>query len=249
MASSLPTSIYLFLPAVWLVLAGCNGAVSRQVGAIVLETQGSVSSTREETPATTSDVDIKSRPSNGDIIETGIAGHLDLALLPGALVTLEPDSQLLIEENKLGKKGLRFRGSNAALVPRSPFARDPPRGDQLGIGNRRVDRPDSRWNNFDAWAGCLPNRRPGRKDASHRGAGRLGVYLERWNRTRATFSWLCAGLALPILAARPSEPQSESRRRRVPQQCPLSPACVHPIGRLTMESVSQSAGPLVARAG
>lgn len=86
-------------------LLGCGEHALRGVKGPVLETRGTVfvSSTGSGQESGR----LRDRPSvqAGDVIETGDDGQAAFALLPGALVLIEPGSKLRIEELKLGKNG------------------------------------------------------------------------------------------------------------------------------------------------
>ncbi len=86
-------------------LASCENTITRQATARVLDLSGTVFITPAEPGATKSNMDSGAHPKAGDIIETGENGRAAFSLLPGALILLEPDSTVLIEEIKLGKNG------------------------------------------------------------------------------------------------------------------------------------------------
>ncbi len=86
-------------------LAGCGSTATRDVSAAILEASGVVVivDSRTTTPNQMKESDRRVAP--GFILKTGTDGRLALALLPGALIQLEPNSQLLIEQITIGKNG------------------------------------------------------------------------------------------------------------------------------------------------
>ena len=98
-------SPFVFFFAYSIFLNGCSRPVSREAIATVLQVQGAISITssgRSHTPR------LSGRESGlhvGDRLETSAAASIDFAAVPGTLVRLSGNSELLIEDLSVTKDG------------------------------------------------------------------------------------------------------------------------------------------------
>jgi ferric-dicitrate binding protein FerR (iron transport regulator) len=99
-----PVVPLILLAAVSQLLNGCEQAVSREVLATVLSTRGQVvcanGKTNDFHPLKS-----ETEPGGGDTLRTLDGGQLSLVLVPGALVQMDEDSELKIQELRLRKDG------------------------------------------------------------------------------------------------------------------------------------------------
>lgn len=86
-------------------LVSCESTIIHDASSVIFDLGGTVLITRPESGAGPYILREDAHPKAGDIIETAQDGRVSLALLPGALLQVEPDSKLLIEKIKLGKNG------------------------------------------------------------------------------------------------------------------------------------------------
>lgn len=90
------------------LLSGCWQGISRQVVATVLSMRGELLC-RQPGQADFQPLGSDAKPGVGSVLRTSGNGGLSLALIPGALVQMAPDSELEIEELRLTKDGNETR--------------------------------------------------------------------------------------------------------------------------------------------
>ena len=90
------------------LLSGCWEGVTRQVAATVLSMRGDVLR-RPPGQADFRPFGSETRPGVGTVLRTSDNGWLNLALIPGTLVQMSPNSELEIEELRLTKDGNETR--------------------------------------------------------------------------------------------------------------------------------------------
>jgi FecR protein len=90
------------------LVSGCWQGVSRQVVVTVLSVRGAILY-RSLGQADFHPLGSEAKPGVGSVLLTSANGWLDLALIPGTLVQVSPNSELEIEELRLRKEGNETR--------------------------------------------------------------------------------------------------------------------------------------------
>ena len=119
-----PLAAFLFIATTF--LCGCGSSMAREASAKVLKADGLNFVSRPKQGSNERPLKEKSPVTVGETIHSGGDGRVALSLLPGALLQLEPNSTLTIEQLKITKdgnateggisRGLRIRLSEGAIV-------------------------------------------------------------------------------------------------------------------------------------